>query len=499
MKTNYGNPSENSYESQIIQPTLMPSHLFTNTQIQKQPLVQVPLVPLRQGHKSQTTIEPPQSKSKVQDSTQLNRDASTLIAKLDSLREIQTQESLPRHHQSTYVQSKSKVLLEFKNTTPKTVQLQQNVFASYVEPFRQSKSISNPSASQNEGWIETLPPQKNYEALIETLMKEQDSVVKQYCERISTLDKKVTRLSQENTNLIEQNKLLLDQNFELNEEISQWKNYLNQSLEYQKANSQSQNDNHIIEQQFDYNNSLLKQENIKKLQQQINSILEQKNTEINGYISQISDQTQLIQELNQQINQYLRNESSLQTMLGDLQNKIKSQEKQIEKSTANNYQANVQDQYEYKQLVLQLESKCGTITEKETQIYELKNKNSRLQQQLLQFSAYQQNNRDYENSLEQKQKEIIKLQQELQRKNQEFITFQQQLSVQLKIKNEESEKIINNLEQALLNNNEELQKVTLELKTVKKEKAKLSMNLMTAGMANLVMTSQGSIQGEIYT
>ncbi|CAD8092909.1 unnamed protein product [Paramecium primaurelia] len=516
MITNAAYLYENSDQSQIIQPTLMLQQQLNNTQLKKQALSQIPLVPLRQGNKSQTTIRPSIFKSKVEESTQLNNDAYSLIAKLDSLREIQTQESPCRHHKSTYIQSQSNAVKEIKKTAHKTIQLQQNVFASCVEPFRSSKNITNSSTSQVQQFCKTVPPQKNYESLIESLMKEQDTVVKQYCQKLSTLEQKVIVLSQENTNLMEQNKLLLNQNIELNEEITQWKNQVNQYLEQSQINSQSQNDIQILEQQLEYKqdelnqtiqklessniNNLKQDKIIKELQQQINSILEQKQKDSYGYNSQINDQKQIIQELELKINQYIKNELQFQKLIQDSQNQIKSLEQSIQNSRIINQQtSNIKDQYEYKQLVLELDSKFGIITEKETQVEALKIKNSMLQQQLIQLQACQLGFKDYETNLKQKQQQINDLQQELQIKNSEFDNLSKQLQIIINNKNEEYEKTINELQQTLHIKNEELEKVSLQLKTVKKEKAKLSMNLITAGMANLVKASQSSTQSEIYT
>ncbi|CAD8096923.1 unnamed protein product [Paramecium primaurelia] len=512
MKTNVTKPVENSYQSQIIQPTLM-SQQSNITQIQKQALQSIPLVPLRQANKSMTTIRPSIFKSKVEESTSFNKDASCLIAKLDSLREIKTQESPLRHHKTTYIQPQSSVVLEFKNVAPKTVQLQQSVFASCVEPFRSSKSIASSSVSNSQQWSKAVPPQKNYEALIETLMKEQDIVIEQYSEKLSKLEQKVIILSQENTNLMEQNKLLLNQNIELNEEITQWKNQVKQYLEQQQINSKFQNDIDILEKQLEYKQDELNQTNqnleqikninktfeitIKEQQDQINTILQQQLKENDEYNSKMIVQKQCIQELEQKINQYIKNEQSSQILIRDLQNKIKSLEQSNERSKFTNQQSspikiNVKDQYEYKQLVLELDSKCVTITEKETQVEALKIKNTMLQQQLIQLQACQLGIRDYETGLKQKQQEINELQLQLQKKNQEYDILSQNQSIKLNTINQDYEQTINDLQQALQNKNDELEKVSLQLKTVKKEKAKLSMNLITAGMANLVMVSQSS-------
>ncbi|CAD8188576.1 unnamed protein product [Paramecium octaurelia] len=511
MQTNVSKPVEISYQSQIIQPTLK-SQQPPNTQIQKQALQSIPLVPLRQAHKSMTTIRPSIFKSRVEESTSFNKDASSLIAKLDSLREIKTQESPFRHHKTTYIQPQSSVVLEFKNAAPKTVQLQSSVFASCVEPFRSSKSIASSSVSNSQQWSKTVPPQKNYEALIETLMKEQDTVVEQYGEKLTRLEQKVVVLSQENTNLMEQNKLLLTQNIELNEEITQWKNQVKQYLQQSQINSKFQNDIEILEKQLEYKQDELNQTisnleqikninqsfelTIKEQQDQINSILQQQLKENEAYNSKIIAQKQNIQELESKVNQFLKNESSSQTLIRDLQNKLRLLEQTNERSKVLNQQSpskiNVKDQYEYKQLLLELDSKSMTITEKETQVEALKIKNTMLQQQLIQLQACQLGIRDYESGLKQKQQEINELQLALQRKNQECDTLSQNQHSIINNKYEEYENIINELQTALQNKNDELEKVTVQLKTVKKEKAKLSMNLITAGMANLVMVSQTS-------
>ncbi|CAD8108252.1 unnamed protein product [Paramecium sonneborni] len=516
MKSIVNNPYENSYQSQIIQPTLI-SQQLANTQIQKQSLQSIPLVPLRQGYKSQTTIRPSIFQSKVEESSNLNRDASCLIAKLDSLREIKTQESPIRHHKTTLVHPQSSVVLEIKNNASKTAQLQQGVYASCVQPFRSSKSNASSSVSHSQQWSKTLPPQKNYEALIETLMKEQETVVKQYCEKITLLEQQIIVLSQENTNLMEQNKLLLTQNIQLNEEITQWKNQVNLVLQQSQINQKTQNDIEILEKQLEYKQDELNQiisnlesikninlkyeKTIKEQQDQINSIFQQKEQDNDIHLAQITSQNQTIQEMEKKINQYLKNESSSQILINDLQNKLKQLEQQLEKTKIAYQQTpikiNVKDQYEYKQLVLELDSKCVTLTEKETQVEALKIKNSMLQQQLIQLQSCQLGIRDYETGLKQKQQEINELQLALQREKQEFDNLTQQLQINQNNKNEEYEKIINQLEQTLISKNEELEKMSLQLKTVRKEKAKLSMNLITAGMAKLVMESQVSTQSEI--
>ncbi|CAD8107766.1 unnamed protein product [Paramecium sonneborni] len=518
MQTNIRNPFENSYQSQVIQPSLM-SQQLTNTQIQKQSLQQIPLVPLRQSYKSQTTIRPSIFKSKVEQQSNMNKDASCLIAKLDSLREIKTQESPLRHHKTTYVHPQSSVVVEFKNNTPKTAQLQQGVFASCVEPFRSSKSNVSSSVSLSQQWTKTLSPQKNYQTLIDTLMNEQDTVNKQYSEKLSLLEQKIIILSQENNSLIEQNKLLLTQNIELNEEITQQKNQVKQFLELQQINQKAQNDIEILEKSLEYKQDELNQiisnfeslkninlnyeKTLKDQQDQINSIFQQKEKENDTYCSQITIQNQTIQEMEQKINQYIKNESSSQILINDLSNKLKQLQQQLDKTKAANQQTpikiNVKEQYEYKQLVLELDSKCVTITEKETQVEALKVKNSMLQQQLIQLQACQLGMRDYEAGIKQKQQEINELQQTLQRKNQEFDHLSQQQQINFNNKKEEYEKAIQELQQTLKNKNEELDKVSLELKTVKKEKAKLSMNLITAGMANIVMASKASASNEIST
>ncbi|CAD8118240.1 unnamed protein product [Paramecium sonneborni] len=451
-------------------------------QIIKKALQQnIPLIPLKQISNVLPTRETPIFKQNHDERYSYTKDANCLISKLDSLREIKSADSPIRSHVSPVPSTLQSVIVLNQNNAPKIQQLQQVASSSCVEPFKIFNN--NKNATHSQQLSQTLPSKKNYETMIETLMKEQEVLVKQYTDQIKLLEQKTQVFSNENNNLIQQNKQYLEQNSQLNEEINHLK-----SKQTQINSSQSQLDTQItiefLENQLDQKKNELNQliqnmneivsnnqkseERNYELSQQINTILEQKEKEINAYFTQITIYKQTIQDLELKIAQLIQNDQSQQKALKEAQNKtvnIEQQEK-IKQNLLNSQQQlkiNVKETFEYKQLALELDSKNVTVTEKENQIETLKIKNSMIQQQLAQTQVCQ-------TSLKENQEVII----QLEREN-------------------------DNLKQNLISKDEEIQKLSQQLKMVRKEKAKLSINLMNAGMANLVMLSQGQIQQEEIT
>ncbi|CAD8110962.1 unnamed protein product [Paramecium primaurelia] len=461
-----------------------PNVLFQQhpTQIVKKSAQQnIPPIPLKQVNNILQTRETPIFKQSQDERYSYTKDATCLMAKLDSLREIKSADSPIRNHVSPIPSTLQSVVVLSQNNAVKPQLLQQVACSSCVEPFKIYNN--NKNVNQSQQLSQTLPPKKNYESMIQTLMNEQELLVKQYNDKIKLLEQKNQELSQENNNLVEQNKLFLDQNLQLKNEVTQFQ------LKQQQTNVIYSNEDtkktvqfleHELEQKKEELNQLIQnmneilsinqktEEKNNELSQQINIILEQKEKEINAYFTQISMYKQTIQDLEQKIVQLISNDSLQQQKLKEAQTKI-IQIEQSDKNKQNSQQQqqqqkyNVKETFEYKQLVLELDSKCVTITEKENQIETLKIKNQMFQQQLAQQQQCQISIKDHQDVLIQKEREN------------------------------------DDLKSNLINKDEEIERLNQQLKFVRKEKAKLSINLMNAGMANLVMLSQGQYQQDEIT
>ncbi|CAD8084876.1 unnamed protein product [Paramecium primaurelia] len=460
--------SLNSKQStkQIQQPNVIIQQHPTQL-IQKSVQQNIPLIPLQQVNRVLPTRDTPIFKQNQCELYSCTKDATNLMAKLDSLREIKSTDSPITSHVSPIPSTQQSVIVLKQNNPSKSQQLLQVACSSCVEPYK----VCNKNVTQSQQLSKTLPQKKNYEEMIEILMKEQEFLVQQYNDQVNIFENKMKELSQENNNLVEQNKLFLEQNLQLNEEVTQLKSK-QISLQNQSINQNTQKTVQLLEYQLEQKkeelNQLIEkmneilsinqqtQEKNNELSQQINTILEQKEKEINAYFTQITMYKQTIQDLELKITQLLQNDQLQQKTLKEQQNKLVV----IEQSERNKQQLknNVKETFEYKQLILELDSKCVTITEKDNQIETLKIKNKMIQQQLAQTQEYQISLKNLQEVLIQRDKE-----------------------------NEE-------LKSDLINKDQEIERLNQSLKMVRKEKAKLSINLMNAGMANLVMLSQSQTQ-----
>ncbi|CAD8184325.1 unnamed protein product [Paramecium octaurelia] len=438
--------------------------------VQKSVQQNIPLIPLKQVNRVLPTRETPIFKQNQEESYPCTKDATSLMAKLDSLRDIKSSDSPITSHVSPIPSTLQSVVVLNQNNPAKSQQLQQVASSSCIEPFK----VCSKSVAQSQQLIKTLPPKKNYETMIEVLMKEQELLVQQYNTQVYLLENKAQELSNENNNLVEQNKLFLEQNLQLNDEVTLLKST---KLSVDPSTQQAvQVLEHQLEQKKEELNQLVEkmneilfinqktQEKNNELSQQINTILEQKEKEINAYFTQITTYKQTIQDLELKITQLLQNDLLQQKILKETQNKLTVVE-QSERNKQNQLpqqqlKCNVKETFEYKQLVLELDSKCVTITEKENQIETLKIKNQMMSQQLAQTQGSQASLQDLQEALRQRvrENEILK--------------------------------------SDLMNKEEEIERLNQSLKLVRKEKAKLSINLMNAGMANLVMMSQNQTQQE---
>ncbi|CAK57887.1 unnamed protein product (macronuclear) [Paramecium tetraurelia] len=442
--------------------------------VQKSVQQNIPLIPLKQVNRVMSTRETPIFKQNQEESYPCTKDATSLMAKLDSLIEIKSYDSPITSHVSPIPSTLQSVVVLNQNNPAKSQQLQQVACSSCVEPFK----VCSKSVAQSQQLIKTLPPKKNYETMIEVLMKEQELLVQQYNTQVNLLENKAQELSYENNNLVEQNKLFLEQNLQLNDEVTQLKSkqlpvdpstqQAVQVLEYQLEQKKGEL-NQLIEKMNEILSINQKtQEKNNELSQQVNTILEQKEKEINAYFTQITKYKQTIQELELKITQLLQNDLLQQKTLKETQNKLtvveqSERHKQNQLPQQQQLKYNVKETFEYKQLVLELDSKCVTITEKENQIETLKIKNQMMSQQLAQTQGSQVSLQDLQEALRQRDRE-----------------------------NE-------NLKSDLINKEEEIERLNQSLKLVRKEKAKLSINLMNAGMANLVMMSQNQTQQDETT
>ncbi|CAD8207634.1 unnamed protein product [Paramecium octaurelia] len=450
------------------------------TQIVKHSAQQnIPPIPLKQVNNILPTRETPIFKQTQEERCSYTKDATCLMAKLDSLREIKSVDSPIRSHVSPIPSTLQSVVVLTKNNATKSQLLQQVACSSCVEPFKIYNN--NKNVNQTQQLSQTLPPKKNYETMIQQLMNEQEFLVKQYNDKIKLLEQKTQELSKQNNNLVEQNQLFLDQNLQLKNEVT-----IFQSKQQQKNHEYLNEDTlktvQLLEHQLEQKKEELKQliqnmdeilsinqkteEKNNELSQQINNILQQKDREINAYFTQINTYKQTIQELELKIAQLIQSDQIQQQTLEKAQTKItvleqSDKNKQGSQLSSQQLKFNVKETFEYKQLVLELDSKCVTITEKENQIETLKIKNQMIQQQLAQTQASQVTNKDHQEALRQKEVENDDLRSQLISKEEEIETLNQQL------------------------------------KFVRKEKAKLSINLMNAGMANLVMLQSQFQQDEI--
>ncbi|CAK66702.1 unnamed protein product (macronuclear) [Paramecium tetraurelia] len=441
----------------------------------------IPPIPLKQVNNILPTRETPIFKQTQEERYSNTKDATCLMAKLDSLREIKSADSPIRSHVSPIPSTLWSVVVPTKNNATKPQLLQQVASSSCVEPFKTYNN--NKNVNQTQQLSQTLPQKKTYETMIQQLMNEQEFLVKQYNDKIKILEQKTQELSKQNNNLVEQNQLFLDQNLQLKNEVTifQQKQY---QINYEYLNEDTLKTVLLLEQQLEQKKEELKQliqnmdeilsinqkteEKNNELSQQISNILQQKDREINAYFTQINTYKQTIQELELKIAQLIQSDQIQQQILKEAQTKItfleqSDKNKQGSQLSSQQLKFNVKESFEYKQLVLELDSKCVTITEKENQIETLKIKNQMVQQQLAQMQTCQVTNKDHQEALRQKETEN------------------------------------DDLRSQLISKDEEIERLNQQLKFVRKEKAKLSINLMNAGMANLVMLSQSQFQQDEIT
>ncbi|CAD8117683.1 unnamed protein product [Paramecium sonneborni] len=477
--------STSSLNSKQSPKYIQQSNLLTQqhpTQILKKSVQQnIPLIPLKQVNNILPTRETPIFKQNQDEIYSYSKDASCLMAKLDSLIEIKSSDSPIKSQVSPIPSILQSLVVHNQTNAPKTQLLQQVACSSCVEPFKIYNN--NKNVAQSQQIIQTHSSKRNYETMIETLMKEQELLVRQYTDKITILQKKTQELQNENNNLIQQNQLFSEQNLQLNEEITHLKskqfsiNKTQQSLDKEKTveyfENQLEQKKKELNQLMQKMNEILSisqktEEKNNDLSQQINTILEQKEKEINAYFTQITIYKQTIQDLEFKITQFIQNDQTQQKILKEAQNKIVQieQQEKIKQNSLHLQQQikiNVKETFEYKQLVLELDSKNVTIQEKENQIETLKIKNQMIQQQLIQTQISQTSLKEH-----------------------------QEIMIQREIEND-------NLKSNLINKDEEIQKLNQQLKMVRKEKAKLSISLMNAGMANLMMVSQSQVQQEEIT